>query len=122
MAAETLYREQRLSVAAIAKQLHLSKSTLYIYLRRRGVAINAYEKSAQPKRRPPGSATGKTQNTGDEKIATIHLDLRVENNSKFVRGKKKVIEAIEQFHLQAYGGTLLRTGEYELKIPYRTDE
>ncbi len=39
-----------------------------------------------------------------------------------MRGKKKVIEAIEQFHLQAYGGTLPRTGEYELKIPYRTDE
>src|SRR5690606_5924608 len=37
LAAETLYRERKLSVAAIAQKLHLSKSTLYSYLRHRGV-------------------------------------------------------------------------------------
>jgi DNA invertase Pin-like site-specific DNA recombinase len=46
MAAETLYREGRLSVNAIADKLHISKSTLYSYLRHRGVEIGAYQKAA----------------------------------------------------------------------------
>ena len=40
-AAETLYREQRLSVREIAEELGISKSTLYEYLRHRGVPIGA---------------------------------------------------------------------------------
>ena len=44
MAAETLYREGRLSVNAIAERLHISKSTLYRYLRHRGVETGVYEK------------------------------------------------------------------------------
>ncbi len=46
MAAETLYRERRMSVTAIAQKLHVSKSTLYSYLRHRGVEIGPYEKLA----------------------------------------------------------------------------
>jgi len=38
-AAETLYREQRLSVREIAEELGIAKSTLYDYLRHRGVPI-----------------------------------------------------------------------------------
>jgi DNA invertase Pin-like site-specific DNA recombinase len=47
LAAETPYRERKLSVAAIAQKLHLSKSTLYSYLRHRSVEIGQYEKSKQ---------------------------------------------------------------------------
>jgi DNA invertase Pin-like site-specific DNA recombinase len=43
MAAETLYCEGRLSVSAIGEKLHISKSTLYSYLRHRGVKIGAYQ-------------------------------------------------------------------------------
>jgi DNA invertase Pin-like site-specific DNA recombinase len=39
MAAETLYKEGRLSVQAICDQLNISKPTLYTYLRHRGVKI-----------------------------------------------------------------------------------
>jgi DNA invertase Pin-like site-specific DNA recombinase len=39
LAAETLYREGRLTAQQIAEHLHISKSTLYAYLRHRGVAI-----------------------------------------------------------------------------------
>jgi len=39
MAAETLYREQRLSVNDIAQRLGIAKSTLYSYLRHRGVEV-----------------------------------------------------------------------------------
>ena len=42
MAAETLYRERRLSVNDIAKRLSIAKSTLYSYLRQRGVEIGKH--------------------------------------------------------------------------------
>lgn len=43
-AAETLYKEKKLSVIEICKKLNISKSTLYKYLRYRNVAITYYEK------------------------------------------------------------------------------
>ena len=42
-AAETLYKEKKLSVIEICKKLSISKSTLYKYLRHRNVAISYYE-------------------------------------------------------------------------------
>ena len=42
LAAETLYREGQLSVRQIAAKLHIAKSTLYVYLRARGVPIGPY--------------------------------------------------------------------------------
>jgi DNA invertase Pin-like site-specific DNA recombinase len=45
-AAETLYREGKLSTQQIADRLRISKSTLYCYLRHRGVAIGAYKTQA----------------------------------------------------------------------------
>jgi DNA invertase Pin-like site-specific DNA recombinase len=48
LAAETLYREGQLSVAQIAEQLHIAKSTLYVYLRHRGVTIGASQEGLLP--------------------------------------------------------------------------
>jgi DNA invertase Pin-like site-specific DNA recombinase len=42
MAVETLYREGNLTTIQIASKLHISKTTLYAYLRHRGVTIGAY--------------------------------------------------------------------------------
>ena len=42
-AAETLYKEKKLSVHDICKKLTISKSTLYKYLRSRNVPINYYQ-------------------------------------------------------------------------------
>lgn len=39
---ETLYKEGKLSTREIAKMLGISKSTLYAYLRHRGVEIGRY--------------------------------------------------------------------------------
>ena len=47
-AAETLYREQRLSVREIAKELGIAKSTLYDYLRHRGVPIGGRQRPVEP--------------------------------------------------------------------------
>ena len=42
-AAETLYKEGKLSVNQISKQLGIAKNSLYKYLRYRGVEINGYK-------------------------------------------------------------------------------
>lgn len=48
VAAETLYREGHLSVREIADKLHIAKSTLYVYLRARGVPIRPYQPQVIP--------------------------------------------------------------------------
>ncbi|PCH94135.1 MAG: resolvase [Gammaproteobacteria bacterium] len=45
IAAEALYKEAQLSVQKIANKLNISKSTLYKYLRLRGVDIGSYNKA-----------------------------------------------------------------------------
>jgi len=122
MVAETLYRERRLSVNAIAKKLNVSKSTLYCYLRHRGVEVGPYEKSAQPRSNSRSDRSAGAIDADSVKTATIRLSLMIENNSKFVRGKKRVRENIESFQLREYGAKRRPSGEYELKVPYRTDE
>jgi DNA invertase Pin-like site-specific DNA recombinase len=47
-AAETLYREGKLSVQQVADKLGISKSTLYSYLRHRGIQIGTYRKEPLP--------------------------------------------------------------------------
>ncbi|MCL2875254.1 MAG: recombinase family protein [Betaproteobacteria bacterium] len=120
LAAETLYRERKLSVAAIAQKLHLSKSTLYSYLRHRGVEIGPHKKLARQRSNHPVAANACDGNA--PKIATILLTLRIQNNNKFVRGKKRTIEHIESFYLEEYDAKQRPNGEYELKVPYNTDE
>lgn len=50
IAAETLYKEQKLTVAQICKQLKISKRTLYSYLRQRGVEIGKYKHKNETKK------------------------------------------------------------------------
>jgi len=119
LAAETLYRERKLSVAAIAQKLHVSKSTLYSYLRHRGVEIGPYDKSAKQRSAPLATSNDESD---APKVATILLTLRIENNSKFVRGKKRTIEHIESFYLKEYYAKRRPNGEYELKVPYGSNE
>ncbi len=118
LTAEALYRERKLSVAAIAQQLQLSKSTLYSYLRYRGVEIGPYKTSMpQPLVAPPPEVVEQTP-----KVATILLSLRIENNSKFVRGKKRTIEQVERFYLTPFQAKQRDGGDYVLQVPYDTDE
>jgi DNA invertase Pin-like site-specific DNA recombinase len=44
-AAEVLYNKGKLSVRQIAAKFNISKTTLYSYLRHRGVSIGSYRKS-----------------------------------------------------------------------------
>jgi Resolvase, N terminal domain len=119
MAAETLYRERRMGVAGIAQKLHLSKSTLYSYLRHRGVEIGPYEKPMPLRPDPTRMAQATTR---EPKVATILLTLRIGNNSKFVRGKKRTLDHIESFYLKEYEAKRRPNGDYELQISYVSDQ
>lgn len=87
------------------------------------------DKSKKPKPQPPSSGANTLprqdatpadeQDAGRDQVAILTLWLRVENNNKFVRGKKRAREAIEDFVLPSYGARKLRETEYELRIAYR---
>ncbi len=106
VAAEALYKEGELSVVEICQNLSISKATLYKYLRYQGVEVSSFNKRQKMK------------------VAEVTLWLRVERNNKFVRGKKKAREEIEQYTLSRY--EMKKKGkdswEYTLKIPYLDDE
>lgn len=57
-----------------------------------------------------------------ERVATVVLRLAVENNSKFVDGRKRARENIERYCLEPYGMKRLESGNYELATTYRGDE
>jgi hypothetical protein len=107
IAAEALYKEGKLSVRDIAHNQNISKATLYSYLRHRGVKLDAYK--TQPLK---------------SKVMRVEVSLTVENNSKFVRGKNKSREEIEEGILSRYGMEKPRkdSHRYILTIPYQTDE
>jgi len=58
------------------------------------------------------------------KTTKVILWLQVENNSKFVRGKGKSRQSIEDFHLSLYKAKKIdKNGwEYELTFQYEDDE
>ena len=55
-------------------------------------------------------------------VAPILLCLRIENNSKWVRGKKRSIDDIERYCLKEYNAKQRPDGDYELQVPYSSDE
>ncbi|PXX58929.1 hypothetical protein SAMN05660489_04787 [Pseudomonas sp. LAMO17WK12:I10] len=57
-----------------------------------------------------------------ERVATVTLRLAVENDSKFVRGRKRAKENIERYCLEPLGVKRLESGNYELTVPYQSDE
>lgn len=75
------------------------------YARHRGVEIAPYEKPNQA--RP----SGQTEAGRGIKTATMLLWLRVENNSKCVRGKKRAKENIVRYLLKEYAGKLRPSGQ-----------
>lgn len=65
-----------------------------------------------------------TKEVDEKKSLKVNLWLRVERNNKFVRGKKRAREEIEMFVLSRYSMKKLDkdSWEYELTIPYSSDE
>lgn len=78
-----LYNSKEYSVSEIVEMSGVSQATLYRYLEKIKSAIDNVNTSEK------------------EKVAEIRMCLRVENNNKFVRGKKKTRERIEKY-LKSY--------------------
>lgn len=106
VAAAALYKEAKINVNEIAKNLGITKATLYNYLRHEGVKVGTYRKKKEPK------------------TMEVSLSLDVYNNNKFVRGKKKSTESIEHFVLAQYNMRKPRKNdtEYILTIPYQNEK
>ena len=68
-------------------------------------------------------ADAKQPQPAPSKVMKVNLWLRVENNNKYIRGKTKARNEIEQWVLSRYQMTKDRPDgcEYELAIPYQTD-
>ena len=106
VAAVALYNQGSLSVNEIVKNLDISRATLYKYLRYQGVKIGSVQSKKEP----------------EQKVMPIEINIRVENNNKFVRGKKRSREDIENYVLYDYDMKKLSDWEYELKIPYENEK
>lgn len=74
-----LYNSKEYSISEIVTMSGISQATLYRYIQKQG------------------NSSENTINPTNEKIAQILMSLRVENNNKFVRGKKKARENIERY-------------------------
>jgi hypothetical protein len=87
-------------------RIYLSVKLPYKYLRHRGIEVNSFHKRQR------------------QKIVEVELWLRVERNSKFVRGKKKAREDIEQYVLSRFDMEKKEKDgwEYTLRIPYTNQE
>ena len=106
IAAEALYKEGQLSVSEMCQNLNISKATLYKYLRHRGIEVSSFHKRQR------------------QKVVEVELWLRMERNSKFVRGKKKARTEIEEYVLSEFDMKKKEKDgwEYTLKIPYTNQE
>jgi hypothetical protein len=112
--------EGRLTVIAICKKLRISKkSTLYGYLRHRGVEIGAYQKNTLQNK---GVVQSLLSNTDTTQCCKVMLRLAIENKNKSVRGKKQARENIERFCLEPFQMQHLELGNYEISIPYMSLE
>jgi len=99
-----LYFSKEYSISEIVALSGISQATLYRYIRNKG--SNVKEKQQSEK----------------EKIATIKMWLRIENNSKFVSGKGKVRKEVEQYLRDHFNMEVSLSGEYEFYVPYVTKE
>jgi DNA invertase Pin-like site-specific DNA recombinase len=107
IAAAALYKERKLSVNEIGKNLGICKVTLYNYLRHQGVEIGVPIKTIKEPLM---------------KMMRVEVYLTVENNNKFVRGKKRSIEEIESYIFYEYNMKKIGDRKYELSIPYEDEK
>ena len=114
-AALALKKDPGRSVKEICDILGISRNTYYKYTQSEDKLAEAPQKIQQPE---------DSANTNITKVMKVELCLQVENNSKFVRGKGKVRNEIEQFILSQFAMEKLdkHNCRYMLSIPYTSDE
>jgi DNA invertase Pin-like site-specific DNA recombinase len=114
-AALALKKDPGRSVKEICDILGMSRNTYYKYTQPENKLADAPQKNQQSE---------DNANTNITKVMKVELCLQVENNSKFVRGKGKVRNEIEQFILSQFAMEKLDkyNCRYILSIPYTSDE
>jgi DNA invertase Pin-like site-specific DNA recombinase len=122
-AAMALKKDPERSVKEICEIVGISRNTYYKYTR------------SEDKHEKPSQSTGQERLATQERsrdnlpapqprVMRVKMWLRVENNSKFVRGKSRSRKEIEQRVLSRFGmeKPYKDSWEYILSIPYTTDE
>jgi len=114
-AALALKKDPGRSVKEICDILGISRNTYYKYTQSENKLAEAPQKIQQSE---------DSANTNITKVMKVELCLQIENNSKFVRGKGKVRNEIEQFILSRFAMEKLdkHSCRYILSIPYTSDE
>ena len=114
-AALALKKDPVRSVKEICDILGISRNTYYKYTQPEDKLAEEPQKIKQSE---------DSANTPVTRIMKVELCLQVENNSKFVRGKGKVRDEIEQFILSQFAMEKLdkHNSRYILSIPYTSDE
>lgn len=114
-AALALKKDPDRSVKEICDILSISRNTYYKYTQSDDKLAEAQQKAQQSEDSTRSNIT---------KVMKVELCLQVENNSKFVRGKSKVRNEIEQFILSQFAMEKMvkHNSRYILSIPYTSDE
>ncbi|MBX9685695.1 MAG: recombinase family protein [Candidatus Obscuribacterales bacterium] len=99
--------EERNSYRTIADKLRISKSTVTDIVKRHRLRLSA--------------ASASTLAASGKKTTTVTLWLRVENNNRYGRGRKRSLEAIESFVLSHYDVKTLSECQYEVIFTYEGD-
>lgn len=131
-AALALKKDRERSVKEICDIVGISRNTYYKYTRSEDNSVESGNsaKTVQPAAKKTSSPATREnlpepQTTVPQpRVMKVKMWLRVENNSKFVRGKKRAREEIEQRVLSRFNMEKPdKNGwEYILSIPYTTDE
>lgn len=114
-AALALKKDPGRSIKEICDILGMSRNTYYKYTQ------SVDKLTETPQKIQPSQ---KTANIPATQIMKVELWLQVENNSKFVRGKGKVRNEIEQFILSQFAMEKMdkHNCRYRLSIPYTSDK
>ncbi len=102
------FLDKKVAMLSISKILRVTYPTLFSFIKIRNMKSNNKKKN-------------NTNLENKKKFMRVQLSLDIENNTKYVRGKKKVIEEIENCFLPDYGPTYKKLGnqEYILKVEYK---
>lgn len=134
--AKALLADTENSITDICKTLKIGKTTLYKYLKLSNASdadgVNktlTLPETTPPKAVPVKVKASKPAKTNSQvlseptsKTTKVKMYLRIENNSKFVRGKKKSKESIELFVFPHYEiKDLGNDFEYEVTFSYKDD-
>lgn len=124
-AALALKKDPGRSVKEICGIVGISRNTYYKYTRSEDKPGAGDHRKASGNPEGQGKPTRKDNPpTPQSQVMRVRLWLRVENNSKFVRGKGKVREEIERHVLSRFAMEKAdkKGWEYRLSIPYTSDE